>query len=262
MMFGVSNLGRRALRFFSETGRVCSFSLASMGMTLKQKAGLRQSLTQTSLLTSRCAIPVIMVTGPIGAMLAMQALVMSSMFGVDRLLPPLVASTIIRELAPGFAAVMVCFQAGAGIAAELGTMRVREEIDAIVVMGLDARGLVVGPRIIGACFACALLNIIAIVAAMIGAYVVSVPMSGLSHTLFVEGSLEGIAIGDIVLSEIKSLIFGLLLGGVSATFGYFTKGGARGVGLSANRAVVATVILVLFGNYIINTILLGFAKAF
>jgi phospholipid/cholesterol/gamma-HCH transport system permease protein len=258
LMGPVADIGRATRSWFATTGRVVSFTARSLAATVTTKAGLNGSLAQASLLTTRCLIPVVLVAGPIGAMLAMQAMSLSTMFGVDRLLPPLVSSTVVREIAPGFTGVMVAFQAGAAIAAELGTMRVRNELDALEVMGVNSRGLVVGPRVFGAIAACVLLNALAIVAANFGAWLIAVPDRGMSHTLFIEGLFDGFGLSDLALSEVKSVIFGCLVGGVSATFGYAATGGPRGVGKAANRAVVATVILILVGNYVINSAVLGF----
>lgn len=256
-MTPLEKIGQATQGFFAATGRVVAFSAASMAAALTTAEGLSATLVQVRALTLRCTLPVVLVAGPIGAMLALQSLTVARTFGVDRLLPPLVSATLVRELAPGFAAVMVCFQAGAGIAAELGTMRVQEELDALEVMGLEPRAFVVGPRVLGAMVATGLLNALAIVTGMFGAYLVAVPLAGMAHALFVDGALEGLSLVDVWLSETKAVIFGLTLGAVSATFGAFVSGGAQGVGRAANRAVVATVILVLVANYVVNTALLG-----
>lgn len=257
MVLLLAKVGHVFNQLVESVGRVVGVSCSSVWACLRSRYGLSQCIAQSALLSYRCFVPVILVAGPIGAMLALQSLSITRQFGVDRLLPPLISATVIRELAPGFAAVMVCFQAGAGIAAELGTMRVQEELAAIEVMGLDARAFVIGPRIVGAINATFLLNAIAILAAMIGAYVVAVPLAGMGHATFVQAALEGITPYDIQLSQSKALLFGALLGGTSATFGAFASGGPRGVGLAANRAVVATVILILACNYVMNTILYG-----
>jgi len=163
----------------------------------------------------------------------------------------------VRELAPGFSAVMVCFQAGAGIAAEIGTMRVQEEIDAIDMMGLDARAMVVGPRIVGAAITAPILNAVAMGIGIYASYFVTVHLFDMSHGLFTTTMWRGVTITDLWLSELKAIVFGLLIGAVSATFGYYTTGGSAGVGRAANKTVVATVILVLFVNYLLNTAVFG-----
>lgn len=242
-------------------GQVVVLAAGSLRATLRVREGLAATWTQCTVLSGRCLIPVMLVAGPIGAMLAMQSLSVARAFGVDRLLPPLVSSTIVRELAPGFAAVMVCFQAGAGIAAELSAMRVQEELSALEVMGLDPRGLVFGPRILGVTLATVLLNAVAIATGMLGAYLIAVPFAGMPHAMFIDDALAGVSRFDLWLSESKAALFGLSLGAVSATFGASASGGAQGVGQAANRAVVTTVVLVLVMNYLVNTALLGTTRA-
>lgn len=249
--------GRGLLALVAAFGRVFGFAVSSVVVTVKSREGFSQTAVHALSMFKRCLIPVALVTGPIGAMLALQSLGLTREFGVERLLPPLLAATIIRELSPGFASVMVCFQAGAGIAAELGTMRVREELDALAVMGLDSRALVVGPRILAAAIIAPLLNAWSIACGAIGSYGVAVVLSGMPHTRFVDGFLGGISTSDIWLSEAKCVVFGILIGATSCTFGFFAEGGAAGVGRAANKAVVSTVILVLVANYVINTMLMG-----
>lgn len=167
------------------------------------------------------------------------------------------AATVVRELAPGFAAVMVCFQAGAGIAAELATMRVQEELDALAVMGVDARALVVGPRVLGTAMTTALLNVVAILCGLLGGYLVAVPLAGMGSAMYLETMLDGITLTDLWMSELKTVVFGLGIGAISVTFGAFARGGPAGVGRAANRTVVASVILVLVANYVVNTSVFG-----
>ena len=136
-------------------------------------------------------------------------------------------------------------------------MRTQEELDALEVMGVDARAMVVGPRILGAAICAPIVNVAAIAVGIYAAYVVAVLMGGLPHTVFTDGVIEGLTVTDLWLSELKCVVFGLGLGAVSATFGYFAEGGPMGVGRAANRAVVATVILVLVTNYLLNTLVFG-----
>lgn len=256
-MSPVAGVGRATRSFLEGTGRVVAFGTRSLALALTTREGLAATLVQTRTLVLRCSLPVMLVCGPIGAMLAMQSLTMARAFGVDRLLPPLVAATVVRELAPGFAAVMVCFQAGAGIAAELATMRVQEELDALAVMGVDARALVVGPRVLGTAMTTALLNVAGIFCGLLGGYLVAVPLAGMGHSMFLSTMLDGFTLGDLWLSELKTVVFGLGIGAISVTFGFFASGGPAGVGRAANRTVVASVILVLVANYVVNTSVFG-----
>lgn len=249
--------GRTTTNFFAATGRAIAFSAVSIVRTLASGQGVWLAIGQTRTLTFRCVLPVILVAGPIGAMLALQSLSLTQAFGVDRLLPPLVAATVVRELGPGFAAVMVCFQAGAGIAAELGSMRVQEELDALSVMGVDPRVLVVGPRVIGCALACLMLNLAAIFTGIGGAWLITVPAYGMGHAMFMDTLLEGLTFADVWMSELKCGVFGLCIGAISVSFGYHAERGPAGVGRAANKTVVASVIVVLIANYLVNTSVFG-----
>lgn len=253
----LSGIGQRALALFSSTGHVVVFSLTSIGAALTRRESLRAFAVQTVVLSKRCLGPVLLVVAPVAGMMALQTLAVTRSFGVERLVAPLLAATVVRELAPGFSSMMVCFQAGAGIAAELGTMRVQEELDALDVMGVDTRALIVGPRILGAAMAAVVLNAVSIVVGLGAAYVVTVPLLGMSHGLFVETIWGGLNTVDVYMSELKCLVFGTMLGAVSATFGFHVRGGPAGVGRAATQTVVATVILVLVANYVLNTAIFG-----
>lgn len=202
-------------------------------------------------------MPVALVCGPVGAMLALQALTLMRTFGVERQLAPLCVATIVRELAPGFAAVVVAMQGGAGIAAELGAMRNNAELDALEVMGVDPRTNIAGPRIIGAAMAAPIMNALAIACGVIGSFIMAVVVLGVPRALFMDTALLGIGVLDVWVSEAKSVLFGAGLGAVCATAGFFAPLGPAGVGRAANRAVVASVIVVLVANYLVNTAVFG-----
>ncbi len=257
MLILFSHVGRPFANFIAAFGRVASFTLVALWVTLKSREGLASTATVAVQLFVRCLIPVALVAAPISAMRTIQTIGLTSTLGVERLLPPLLAATIVRELSPGFSSVMICFQAGAGIAAELGTMRVREELDALDVMGLDSRALVVGPRILAAAIIGPLLNVWGMFCGAWATYLIAVWLKGMPQQMFIDGFIGGISVLDLWVSEGKTLIFGGLIGAISATFGFYAEGGTAGVGNAANRAVVATVIVVLMANYILNTLLLG-----
>jgi phospholipid/cholesterol/gamma-HCH transport system permease protein len=250
-------IGRGAVASLAAAGRVLAFSAPAAAAALSTRDGLRTCAAQAITLAGRCAVPVALVCGPIGAMLALQALTLMRSFGFERALAPLCVATIVRELAPGFAAVVVAMQGGAGIAAELGAMRGNAELDALEVMGVDPRGGVAGPRIVGAALAAPIMNALAIAAGVLGSFLMAVPALGVPQALFLDTALSGITVVDVWVSELKAVLFGLGLGAVCATAGFFAPPGPAGVGRAANRAVVASVILVLVANYLVNTAVFG-----
>jgi phospholipid/cholesterol/gamma-HCH transport system permease protein len=250
-------LGRALLDIVSGAGRVVAFSAPAAFSALRSAEGLRASSVQALVVSSRCVLPVALVLTPIGAMVALQALTLMRTFGVERARAPLVVASVVREMAPGFAAVVVAMQGGAGIAAELGAMRGNAELDALEVMGVDPRRAVAGPRIVGAAFAAPLVNALAIAMGSFGAYAMAVPGLGVPQALFLDNALNGITVLDVWVSELKAVVFGAGLGAVSATAGFFAPPGPAGVGRAANRAVVASVILILVANYLVNTAVFG-----
>ncbi len=254
-------LGRAPLGFLAEVGRVVGFGASAVVAAGREAGFAVAAARQAVVVTTRCALPVVLVVGPIGALLALQALTLMRSFGVERQLAPLAAAVIVRELAPGFAAVVVAMQGGAAIAAELATMRLTEELDALDVMGLDPRGLIAGPRILGAALAAPVLNALAIVTGIAGAYAMSVVGLGVPRTLFLETVGDGIAIVDVVVSEAKTVVFGAALGAICAAAGFFCERTTEGVGRAANRAVVVSVVVILALNYLLNTAIFGLGGA-
>ncbi|MBI1946612.1 MAG: ABC transporter permease [Deltaproteobacteria bacterium] len=256
-MRALALFGRPALALFAGAGRVIAFAPPAALRALGSGHGARAAVSQAVSIVARCAAPVVLVCGPIGAMLALQGLTLMRTFGVERALAPLCVATIVRELAPGFAAVVVAMQGGAGIAAELGAMRAADELDALEVMGIDPRAEVAGPRILGAAVAAPLLNGLAMLCGVVGAWVMAVPILGVPNTLFLGTALDGVTAADVWLSAAKTVLFGAALGAVCASAGFFAERSAAGVGRAANRAVVASVILVLVFNYLCNTAIFG-----
>ena len=252
-----ASIGRASSGALASMGRVLAFSVPAVIGALARRDAVRASAQQAVVIAWRCALPVCLVCGPVGAMLALQALTLMRSFGVERALAPLCVATVVRELAPGFAAVVVAMQGGAGIAAELGAMRSDHELDALEVMGVDPRTTVAGPRIVGAALAAPLMNALAIGAGVFGAFAMAVALLGVPRALFLETALDGVGVVDVWISEIKCVVFGAALGSVSATFGFHAPPGPAGVGRAANRAVVASVIVVLVVNYLINTLVFG-----
>lgn len=253
----LSRVWRAVVQFLHAAGRVVTVGLPSAGIAAL-RPDLWGAVATHALRTARRSVwPVVLLTAPVGAMLALQSLTLVRQFDVERLLAPVVVTTIVREIAPGFASLMIAMQAGAGIATELGAMRVREELDAVAVMGLDPRALVVGPRVLGALLAGPIVNVPAVLAGVGGAWAMSVGVSHLPNHLFMQHLTQGLTPEDIWLSQVKCAIFGLLLGAISATFGFDTRGGPFGVGKAANRAVVASVVCIVSFNYLVNTAVYG-----
>lgn len=245
----------RVIKIAAYTGKLAHVVWASI-LILRHAYAIQQTATQTLLLCSRCLLPVALVAAPIGAMLSLESLQLIRQFGVERLLGPLMASTMVREFAPGFAAVMVAMQGGSGIAAELAAMKARDELDAIETMGLDPHVFVVGPRVLGAFLTVPLLNVVSMTVGITGG-VVSATLLGADHDAMIKTLPVAVVPADLLLSQAKCAVFGVGIGAFSAMFGLHAPRGPAGVGGAANRAVVATVLFVLIINYLLDIMLFG-----
>lgn len=190
-----------------------------------------------------------------GGVMALQAYYGFSTLSGDSLVGPVTALGLVRELAPVLGGLMVTGRAGAAMAAQLGTMRVGQQIDALEVMGVDPYNYLIGPRILGTLLAMPLLYGIFVVVGNFGSWIVGVKFVGIDSGMYFSRLNDFVGFSDLVQGMIKTMLFGLVLSSVGTYCGYFTRGGAEGVGRSTNRAVVTSSVLILVVNFFITPIL-------
>lgn len=203
-------------------------------------------------LAARCALPVIAVVFPAGMVLALQGLVVFELFGAQRLLSSLVSVAVFRELSPVLASVLVAAQGGSSFAAELGAMRIKEEIDATAVMGVDPLRVHVVPRVLAASIACPMLNLLGSLSGVLGGFVVAVYLKGESAGIFWANLWELTEPVDIFGSLFKTTVFGVMIGLVSTYQGFYASGGAAGVGRAVNDTVVIACTSFIVVNYFLT----------
>ncbi|MBK6519178.1 MAG: ABC transporter permease [Polyangiaceae bacterium] len=168
----------------------------------------------------------------------------------------IVAVSLLRELAPVFTAIMVTARAGSAMAAELGNMRVTEQIDAITTMGVSPVQYLLSPRLFASLVMLPLLCALYSSVGMAGSYLVAVSWLGGDYGIWLQ-SIRDIAVPkDLTMGLIKSFFFGFILTSISCRHGFFASGGAKGVGLATTRAVVESCVAILIANYILTQILL------
>lgn len=205
----------------------------------------------------RCLVPVVAVTLPFGMVVALEGLAIFKLFGAERLLASLISIATLRELSPVLASVLVAAQGGSSCAAELGAMRIKEELDATEVMAVDALRFHVVPRVLGITVACPLLNVAGNVAGLAGGYITAVLIKGESGGVFLAELWSFTSPLDLWSGLVKTAIFGLVIGLVSAYNGYHTRGGAAGVGHAVNDTVVYSVLVFIAINYFLTTAFFG-----
>jgi phospholipid/cholesterol/gamma-HCH transport system permease protein len=166
-----------------------------------------------------------------------------------------VGKAILLELGPVLTALVMTGRVGASMAAELGTMRVTEQVDALEVMGIDPTRYLVFPRVVSGLIMLPVLVLFANVVALIGALAVAVFFVDLSSDLFLNGFKLLFKNADLTAGLLKAAIFGLIISTIGCYQGFNTKGGAEGVGRATTGAVVVASVLILISNYLMATLL-------
>lgn len=208
---------------------------------------------------ARCVLPVLATTVPLGMVMALQALAIFDQFGAQRLLSPLISVATFRELSPVLASVLVAAQGGSSFAAELGAMRIREELDATEVMGVDPLRVHVVPRLLALVFACPLLNLAGSLGGISGGWLCAVGLNGEPSGIYWANLWALTHPVDLFGGFLKTVVFGWIIGLVATYFGYHATGGAPGVGRAVNDTVVVGCTSFIVANYFLSSALYGAA---
>ena len=192
-----------------------------------------------------------------GAVLALQSYSGFSRFNAESTIATVVVLSITRELGPVLAGLMVAGRVGASMAAEIGTMKVTEQLDALRTLSTNPFKYLVAPRVIAGVLMLPLLVLIADIIGVMGGYLVSVHALGFSPGPYIANTFKFLETIDVVSGLTKSAFFGFVISIMGCYFGYNSKGGAEGVGIATTNAVVAASIVILLLNYIITGIFFG-----
>lgn len=193
-----------------------------------------------------------------GMVFALQSTYAFRLFNAETMVGSTVALSLTRELAPVFAALMVTARMGSSMAAELGTMRVTEQIDALESMAVYPHQYLVVPRVIVSTLAVPLLTIVFNFIGVLGSYFVGVVLMEIPEGPFMQRIEQFVDPNDVIGGIIKAAVFGFILGSISCFEGMRARQGARGVGISTTRAVVLSSVTVLVTDYFLTQIILEF----
>ena len=188
-----------------------------------------------------------------GMVLALQTVHSLRQFSAEGVVGSVVAVSLAREISPVFAALMVTARAGSAMAAELGNMRVTEQIDALLTMGVSPVQYLLVPRLLACVLMLPLLCILYSCVGMAGAWVVAVQWLSVDPGTFIANIEKYLMPNDLYMGEIKAVTFGFLISAISCAQGYFASGGAKGVGEATTRAVVFSSVAILVANYVLTT---------
>jgi phospholipid/cholesterol/gamma-HCH transport system permease protein len=248
-------LGAAVLSLLAEVGHVVLFLKDTVVTGLTPRYFVRQIFEQL-LRIGYNSLPVVGLTALFtGGALAVQIFVGSSKFNGEQLVSSIVAIGITRELGPVLAGLMVSGRVGAAIAAELGTMRVTEQIDALVTLSTNPFKYLVAPRVIASVISLPILVGIADIIGIMGGYFVGTRNLGLNPLAYLRSTFDFLEADDVVSGLIKAAVFGFIIALMGCYHGFNSKGGAQGVGRATMNAVVSSAILILAANFLLTTIL-------
>jgi phospholipid/cholesterol/gamma-HCH transport system permease protein len=252
----LEKIGAGTLALLAYVGRLGLFLGQSLGLVFVPPLKVQRVIRQMHFIGARSSL-VIALTGLFtGMVLGLQGYYTLSRFGSTGFLGSAVAISLITELGPVLAALMVTGRAGSALAAEIGIMRITEQIDALEVMALNPMRYLVVPNILAGIIVLPLLGALFNVVGIYGGYLVGVELLGVSSGTYFSSMISSVDMSDITTGLYKSLSFGLLITWVCCFKGYYTGYGAEGVSKATTEAVVFSSVAVLVLDYFLNSVLL------
>ncbi len=248
-------IGRVTLAFFAQVGDLSKFTLTAIIHCFRPPI-FPVLIGQQMLRIGYYSLPVVGMTALFtGAVLALQIYIGGARFNAESIVPNIVALGITRELGPVLAGLMVAGRVSSAIAAEIGTMRVTEQIDALRTLSTNPFQYLIAPRLIAAVISLPLLVLIADAIGIMGGWLVGTQSLGFSSGPYLKNTLDFIEVSDITSGLWKAAVFGFIIALMGCYHGFKSKGGAQGVGAATTFAVVYASILILAANYLMTSLL-------
>lgn len=249
-----ASIGRAFLGAANEIGRLTIFSARILWACFTPVIYVREVIRQC-IQIGFYSLPVVGLTAIfIGAALALNIYTGGARFNAEQFVPNIVVLGITRELGPSFAALMLAGRVGAGIAAEIGAMRVSEQIDALHTLSAKPERYLFAPRVIAATLTLPLLVLVADIIGVMGGWLVSVGSLDFNGTIYIRNTLDYVTTNDVLTGLIKAAVFGAIIAIMGCYQGNNSKGGAGGVGRAATLAVVSGAVLILASNYVLTSL--------
>jgi len=251
----LDRIGLAFIRLFEQTGIWFRMLWRTITWTIRPPFEVGEWLRQMVRLGVD-SIPVVFLTAMFtGMVLALQTYIGFSRVHAQDFVGSVVALAMLRELSPVLVALMVTGRVGSSIAAEIGTMRVTEQIDALKTLATNPVQYLFVPRVISGIVMLPLLTILGDALGIYGGYIVTVKLMGANPVLYMDNSYKFLEMNDIWSGVIKSAAFGLILTLTGCVRGYYTTGGAEGVGRSTTQAVVSASLIILLTDFFLTKLL-------
>lgn len=253
----VSLIGIKTIKMLENLGNIGLFVASFFRQLFKYPLYFKLTMRQAELLGVN-SLPIVLLTSFFtGAVLALQ-----SYYGfgnkalANASLGSVVALSMLRELGPVLASLMISGRVGAAIAAEIGTMKVSEQIDAMITLATNPIKYLVVPRVLACCIMVPILVVIANVTGIFGGYLVATNMLDINAYSYMQNSFSNVKFADISIGLIKALVFGFIIGIMGCYHGMKTQSGAEGVGKATTTSVVYSSVLILIADYFVTALMM------
>jgi phospholipid/cholesterol/gamma-HCH transport system permease protein len=253
----LDRFGRATIDFFEYAGGLTLLAGESASFMVRLRIRFVETISQCYLLGVQSTSIVLLTSLFTGMVISLESAQQAVAYGVSSLVGGAVSYASVRELGPMLTAVVVAGRVGAAIAAEIGSMVVTEQIEALRSMGLEPSRFLVVPRLLSMLIMLPLLTVFADVVSIVGGMWIAQTYAHIAYESFLASARQTIGFEDVLKGLVKSLAFAVIIALVGAYQGLNTRGGAAGVGKSTTGAVVLSIILIFISNFILSFLLFG-----
>ena len=251
-------IGRKAFGFLEEAGKMFSVGLEAVRLIVRRPWPFGEFISQMWFLIKVTTVPVILISIPFGMIISLHVGSFLTQLGSQAHMGAAMVLAVVREEAPVATALLIAGAGGSAMCADLGSRRIRDEIDAMEVLGINPIHRLIMPRIVAAMIVAVLLDGVVSIAGIFGGWFFAVIVQHGTTSSYFSSFNELSQTADLWMALSKALVFGFVGGTVACYKGFFAKGGPKGVGDAVNQAVVITFLLLFFLNFIGTAIYFNF----
>lgn len=251
----INAIGKFTISSCERAGKIGLFFYNSLVTLFTTKLKFKKVFYQMSYIGIDSLGVIILIGVTIGAVLSVQSYEGLHRFGAERFIGPIIFISMVREFGPVLTAIMVIGRAGSAITAEIGSMRITEQIDALQTLCINVKQYLIVPKIVASTIIVPFLSIFCSLFGILAGYFMSVYVLNINGEMYMESIRESLELSDITNGLIKAIFFGLLLSVISTYKGYTTSGGAKGVGISTTQSVVIANVTIFVADYILTALM-------
>lgn len=252
---GIDAVGKAAINFCDGTGSLVVFVIQAVRTMFTTRLKWKKVFYQANHIGVNSLSVVLLTGGAIGAILAIQTYVGLHKFGAEKFIGALIFLSMAREFGPVVSSIMVTGRAISAMTAEIGSMQITEQIDALKTLSIDIHQYLIVPRILATTIILPFLSLFCTLCGVVSGYIISVYALNINPESYMEAVREYSELADLVRGLVKAGIFGFLISAIGCYKGYTTFGGAKGVGISTTQSVVYANVTIFIADYILSSLM-------